>query len=283
MSEETATLRDASAPADAPVETAKTEPETTTATTIATAVANADAAEIGQLLMDSGVTKEQVNDLLQAPKALAAIRHMIVNNQNEFLATVERNDPQAFEKLMETAAEKYVERHGSKEPKSNGKGDSELMQQVELLKTKLGEFETREQLRERNAAMAYTKNRYDARVDDLFGQIPKDLELTKVQTKNLRARLDQELASDPEAVKRINSGNFVDVPRKFQSLAQELADDKKQAAEAAKAKRDRSARSAFPEYPSGPNPVMLDIPKDAADSWDNTESFLANLLDRSGS
>src|SRR5258708_16657766 len=76
-----ATLRDTlvseATTEEKPIEKAEEKP--------AAAAVNLDAAEIGQILLDSGFTKDQLNALMEAPKALAAIRNQIENDPTEFV------------------------------------------------------------------------------------------------------------------------------------------------------------------------------------------------------
>lgn len=238
--------------------------------------------EIAQILRGSGVSKEQVNDLLSAPKALESLRYAIQNNPQEFLNMLDRTDPQTGEKFLEAMADTYVNRYGDKG--KSGKKDEpsdNLMREVEALRETVGRFQTEQQRRDQAAALAQTRQRYDARVDDLISQPGvKELGLTKSEVKAIRARLDTELSRDPNAVERASKGNFVDVPRTFQTIIEEWASDKKAATEAAKAQRERAAKGAFADFPAGPNPFMnVELPKGTSDSWDATEEGFAKALE----
>lgn len=94
----------------------------------------------------------------------------------------------------------------------------------------------------------------------------------------MRALLDKELAADPIVVQRVTSGNFVDVPRKAQAVLEAWASDRKATAAEAKAARERTESKSFGEFANGANPFMVDIPANAADSWDNTEEAFAKAL-----
>lgn len=282
MAEETATLRDtivSDEPAPTPVveaTPATPAPETPTV--------DPEVMEIAQILRGSGVSKEQVNDLLSAPKALESLRYAIQNNPQEFLNMLDRTDPQTGEKFLEAMADTYVNRYGDKgKPAAKGKEEpnGELMREVEALRETVGRFQTEQQRRDQAAALAQTRQRYDARVDDLIGQPGvKELGLTKSEVKAIRARLDTELSRDPSAVERASKGNFVDVPRTFQTIIEEWASDKKAASEAAKAQRERAAKGAFADFPAGPNPFMnVELPKGTSDSWDATEEGFAKALE----
>ena len=238
--------------------------------------------EIAQILRGSGVSKEQVNDLLSAPKALESLRYAIQNNPQEFLNMLDRTDPQTGEKFLEAMADTYVNRYGDKgKPGKKDEPSDNLMREVEALRETVGRFQTEQQRRDQAAALAQTRQRYDARVDDLISQPGvKELGLTKSEVKAIRARLDTELSRDPNAVERASKGNFVDVPRTFQTIIEEWASDKKAATAAAKAQRERAAKGAFADCPAGPNPFMnVELPKGTSDSWDATEEGFANALE----
>jgi hypothetical protein len=275
-----ATLKDVTAspnPADAAVaqEPVKQEP-------VATApLVDADAAEIGRILLDSGYTKEQLNDIMQAPTALASLRHLITDNPQELINLLDRTSPDAAKKLLDTAADVYVKRYGKDDPKAGSdKKDgpsSELMAEVEGLRTELNQFRTQREQEQARLAMAQVKSRYDARVEDLFNQLPKDTGLTKAETKALRARVDAELAADPTIVQRVSTGNFVDVPHKFKAVIDEWSSDRKAAAKSAEDRRLGVNSNASPEFSNGPNPFMP-ANHDFANSWDDTEAAFAKAL-----
>ena len=244
---------------------------------------NPDAAEVGRILLDSGYTKEQLNDLMEAPKALAAIRHQLQNDPAEFLKMLERTDPKTGERFLESMADTYVSRYadkGTPAGKSKDESQSDLMREIEVLREKTTRLETEQQRRDAAIALQAAQQRYNSRVDDLLGTKEiQDLNLTKSETKNLRARLNSELASDPSMVQRVSNGNFVDVPRTFKGIIEELANDRKAQSDAEKEKRERAERRGFPEFESGPNPFMnYKPPEAAAESWDATEDALAKVL-----
>lgn len=287
MSDE-ATLRDTvvTEPPAAAAEPVAAEPPKTDPTATVQATADADAKELGELLLASGFTKSNVNDLIQAPKALESIRYLVRENPQEFLNTLERTDPDAASRFQEKISDIYLDRnkHLLDNKPSNGGGkpaDSDLMREVQALREKVNASETRESQRAQATALAAAKARYDGRVDDLFGiKEVKELGLTKTEQKALRSHLDKELSSDPAVVQRIANGNFVDVPKAFKGMIESLAAEKKSAAEEAKAQREGSKNGAFSEFPGGPEPWMKDIPPAAAESWDATEDALAKALER---
>lgn len=239
-----------------------------------------DAAEIGRIILNSGFSKEQVNDLLEAPRALQNMQALLRDNPQEFFNLLQRTDPKIEEKILENAADRYVSRYGEKTPAKGKEADSELMREVEALREQTNRLLTEQQRRDQAAAQAAMRQRYDARVDDLLGlKEVKELGLTKSEVKNLRARLDAEMSRDPAIVRRASNGNFLDVPVVFKSLVDELVTDKKAATEADKSQRERASRSAFPEFENGPNPF---IPADTkfTESWDATENAFAEALGR---
>jgi hypothetical protein len=245
--------------------------------------ADKDAAELGRLLIESGYSKNKINELLAAPNALQSIQHLVRNNPQEFLTMLERTDPEAARNFHEKMADMYVERYQVRERPQNGKSgaaDSELMAEVEALREKVSQAETREIQREQLKTMAAVQARYNARVDELFNHEDiKKMQLTPAEKKGMRARLDSELARDPAAAQRLNNGNFFDVPRRFKDIIEEWANDKKTAGEAAKAQRERAARASAFEFPNGPNPIAVD-PKSFADSWEQTEEAFAQGLEK---
>lgn len=282
MSEEVATLKDTLNPevtADTkPTEAAKpAEPKPEPEVTLK--VEDKEAADIGRILLDSGVTKDKLNEILDAPKALNSIRYLIQNNPQEFLNMLERTDPKAANTFLEKMADTYVDRYDDKESKSDKKSDDsspELMREVRALREKTTRLESEQARRDQAAALAATSQRYEARVDDLFGQIPKDTPLTKGEQRALRALLNTELSKDQSVVQRVSNGNFVDVPRTFKAVIDDYFADKKAAAEAAKSQREGSSSRAFNEFPSGPN--LMIPPPGTDESWEATEEGFAKAL-----
>lgn len=267
----TATLKDVTAASSAAPDPSKSpaSADTTTATTTATVeVADKDAVELGKLLLDSGVTKDHINDLLSAPGALGAIRHMVENDPQEFVRSIERTNPGAGQKFLDKIADMYIDRHASndsdKDAGKDGKtnANAELEQQVRRLSEDLNGMRTASQQQAAQAAQAQVMARFNARVDDLFGQLPADkVPLSSYEKKIITGALKDELTSDPNVVKRIYNGNFVDVPIKFKSIVEGLVNDRKAAADTAKAARERSTSQAFPDFGSGP----VELPKDFYD------------------
>lgn len=198
---------------------------------------------------------------------------------------LERTDPDAARNFHEKLADMYVERYSDRtdrtQPSTGKQGDVELMREVQSLRSETQALKSEREREKQAVAMAAVQNRYNSRVDDLLGtKEVKDLGLTKSEIKAIRADLSAELAKDQNMVKRISNGNFVDVPQTFKGIIESWAADKKAATEAAKGQRDRASNAAFPEFPSGPNPLMVDVPADTFDSWDKTEEAMGAALAR---
>lgn len=255
---------DASASASA--DSAKPANDSTTNATIpATVTADKDALEVGRILLDSGYSKEQINSLLDAPKALEALKYAVENDPKEFIRTLERNNPQAGEKFLDELSKLYVERYDRPaDSKGDGKGSDkgaspELMEQVRKLQEQVGSFQTREEQRAQASAMAQVQARYAARVDDMFNQLPSDkFPLTNYERELIKGKLSADLAADPATVKRVMNGNFADVPRQFSRILEGLAADRKSAADAETKKREASSKLSFPQFTGGP----AELPKD---------------------
>lgn len=227
-------------------------------------VRDTEALEIGKLLLESGYTKDQINSLMDGPRALEALRYAVENDPEEFIRTIERNNPGAGENFLDKLSKLYVNRYdrGTPDPKQNGgKADAngELMAEFRKLQEEVGTFRTQAQAQAQAAAMAQVQARFQARLDDLFGQLPADkFPLSTWEKGSIRKSVMADIASDPSAFKRMTNGNFVDVPRTFQGIVESLAADRKTAAEAEKKARDASSKSSFPNLEGGP----AELPKD---------------------
>lgn len=240
-----------------------------------------EALELGRVLLGSGVTQSTVNELLAAPQALQTMRYLVQNNPQEFLNLIERTDPTTGEKFLENMADTYVKRYAPKDgarPAGKSEASAEIMSEVAALREELGQMRTAEQAKQQQIALSQVKARYDGRVDELFNALPKEVSLTKAETRALKAQLSQELSEDSQAVQRVSNGNFVDVPNKFKSIIEGWSTDRKSAAQAAKDAREGRLNAANPEVLGGPQQFQID-PKDA-DSWDATEAGFAKALDQ---
>jgi hypothetical protein len=289
MADDTATLRD-TVVVDPKPESEPAKPEEPIVPQLI-AQPSPEIAEIARVLSESGVTKDQLNDILQAPKALEALRYKVENDPKSFLQLLESTNPQAGERFLESMADTYVDRYGDRKPPTGTSGQpdpnqNELMRQVEQLREQTTRLLSKDQQREQAASMAAVRQRYDARIDDMLGMKEvKDMNFTSSEVKNLRARLSQELGADSSAVQRVNNGNFVDVPRVFQSLLQEKADDRKAAADATRQGRERVNSGAFWEFPNGPDSAFLSslektIASDNDPNWGGTIEAFAKALER---
>lgn len=281
MSEE-ATLRDVTAPpnpqdAAKPAEVAKPAEEKPVEVKDPN---EADALEIGKILLGSGYNKAQINALLEAPNALQSIRAMLDTDPKQFVKNYAAANPNGASKLRDAIVEEYVELFADKggDKKADGKPqDSELMQQVRTLTEEVTGLKTQEQRRQQAVALAATESRYKARVDDFFAQDGiKNLGMTKTEQKAVRALLDKELATDPSAVQRVSNGNFVDVAPAFKRIIEDWASDKKSAVEAEKKQRDNVQSGASFTFPGGP--MNIEVPAAMSESWDATEEGFAKAL-----
>jgi hypothetical protein len=251
-------------------------------------VADRDAAELGRTLLEMGVTKDQLNGILEAPQALQTIRYMVENDPQEFIRSLERTNPGAGENFLDKLSKLYVDRYAKDGSGQNGgkeNPNAELQSQIRELSEKVTGFQTEAQRQANASAQAQIQARFNARVDDLFGQLPPDkVPLTTYEKTLIRSALSNELASDPNAVKRVYNGNFVDVPNRFKTLVEGLVNDRKSVADASAKARNKSAASAFPEISGG----TVDLPKDfydvtdvkTEDLWD--EGPLVRTLERTG-
>ena len=285
----TATLKDTTVASAATTmtDTAAAASTTAAATTTPVEVADRDAAELGKLLLDSGIGKDQVNDVLQAPQALAAIRYMVENDPQEFIRSLERTNPGAGENFLDKLSKLYVDRYSKGDSTATGgtkdAPNAELLAKIGELSEKVNGFQTAAQQAANASAQAQVQARYNARVDDLFGQLPVDkVPLTNYEKELIKGKLSNDLASDPNAVKRVYNGNFVDVPTRFKSIVEGLVQDRVAAVTAASKARERSVSSAFPEISGGP----VELPKDfydvtgvkTEDLWD--EGPLVRILEQ---
>jgi hypothetical protein len=265
----TATLRDITS-SNLPVEpvepTKAVDSPAAPATTVN--VADTDAAELGRTLLDMGVTKDQVNGILEAPQALQAIRYMVENDPQEFIRSLERTNPGAGENFLDKLSKLYVDRYAKEPAKaSDGKtgATDELQAQIRDLSEKVNGFQTQAQQSAAASAQAQVMARFNARVDDLFGQLPADkVPLTSYEKRIITGALKDELTSDQNVVKRIYNGNFVDVPRQFKTIVEGLVKDRVAVADTAKAARERSSNRALPDFGAGP----VELPKDFYDVSD---------------
>ena len=236
--------------------------------------ADADALEVGKLLLGSGYSKDQVNDLLSAPKALEAIRYMATNDPEEFIRSLERTNPGAGENFLDKLSKLYVDRYdrpGSpgNDPKQKDAPNAELFDKVRELTEEVGRFRTQSAAQAAAAADAQTASRYNARVDDLFSQIPTDKFPIEDYEKGLiKDALSSRLAADPAIVQRVRNGNFVDVPVQFKGILDGIAKGRQAKVAAETKARERASSTMFPTFEGGP----LELPKEFTSVPDSTNA-----------
>lgn len=283
MSEE-ATLKDVTV-APNPADAAKAEGTSGTKTAEpekkveVTDPAQAEALEVGRILLESGYSKAQINDLMQAPRALASLKALLENDPKQFVKQYALNNPEGASKFREAIAEEFVELYGDKGKKADsGKSaDSELMGEVAALRDEVKGYRTAQEQAAARTALAAIQARYNSRVDEFFSQDGiKGLGLTKVDEKGMRALLDKELASDPSIVQRVSSGNFVDVAPAFKRILDERAAETKAKIEADKQARERIKSNSVFTLPGAAEPIQ--VPTEASESWDATEEAFAKAL-----
>jgi hypothetical protein len=250
-----------------------------------------EALEMAKILAGSGVSPDQLNDLLTAPKILESLRYQWQEDPKAFVQMLERTDPKVGEHFVKEVSDLFLDRNkhliDSDQSKPNGKDDksdsSELARQVQQLQEQTSRLQAQEQQRNQAASLAAVRQRYEARVDDALGQA-KEMNLSPSEVKNLRARLWTEINSDSSAAQRANAGNFVDIPRVLQGLLQEKVADRKAAVATAEGDRKRVQSNSFWDFPSGPDGIVGDLNKIIADdndpNWGGTIEGFAKALER---
>jgi hypothetical protein len=288
MPEDTATLRDTVVTEPAQETAPVSEPEIKAPNLVEQP--SAEAAELGRLLLDSGISKDQLNGLLEAPKVLESLRYQWKEDPKGFVQMLERTDPTLGEHFLQEVSDLFLDRNkhlvdkGESKSKDSKETDG-LMRQVEQLREQTTRLLSEEAQRKSAASLAAVRQRYEARVDDMLGlKEVKDMNMSPSEVKNLRARLNLELSGDQASVQRVNNGNFVDVPRVFQSLLQEKVDDRKSAADTEKKGRERVNSNAFWDFTNGPDATFMgDVNKIIAEDNDSDWSTgFAKVLERTG-
>lgn len=288
MAGEEATLKDVTvtpSPGETatPQEEAKSAPPETLKVELADPSA-AEAAEIGRILLDSGFSRAQLNDLMQAPQMLRSMRSLLDTDPKAFVKEYAKANPDGAGKLRDAVAEEYVELFGDKgggDKKADSKAapDSGLMQEVAALRSEVQGYRSATEQANARAAMASTQARYNARIDEMFGQDGvKKLSLTRTEQSAMRALLDKELAGDQTIVQRVSNGNFVDVAPAMKRIFDGWAADKKASSDAERQAREGVQGNANFTFPGAPSPI--DMPKGFDESWDATEEALARALEK---
>jgi len=203
-----------------------------------------------------------LQDISESKRAAGKVRE-----SQELLTASELRFRSLFEHAAVGPFDLYVYKAGTLAKSSDGKtgANDELQAQIRDLSEKVNGFQTAAQQSAAASAQAQVMARFNARVDDLFGQLPADkVPLTSYEKRIITGALKDELTSDQNVVKRIYNGNFVDVPRQFKTIVEGLVKDRVAAADTAKAARERSSNRAQPDFGAGP----VDLPKDFYDVSD---------------
>lgn len=239
--------------------------------------------ELARKLAEDGMTQDAYQGLIQGRDALNTMGYLLKENPKEFFSVIERQDPETAKKALEEFSQIYLDRNLTKDDQAKleagqplGEADP-MKKQLEDLQTEIKSIRDNEQRREQSAAMASIQKRYEARMDDLFGQLPDNM--PKHHKTALRALLDRSLGGDEQAASRIRQGNFVDVPKHFKNVLDGWAAETKAANDAEIQKREdirKRAQIAFTpgaEAVGGPPPESL-----AEKNWDDFGDELGRIL-----
>lgn len=264
---------------DEPVTSTETSTSTETRPTVDT-----EALEIGELLKAAGYSKDNVNDLTSSVESLKSLQHIIKNNPKEFLSMYERNDAEGAQNFHNVLAQEYIDRYASKDGDNKGGKESELAITVKNLQEQVNQSKAEQAARDQAAAMAQIKQRFDARVDDVLGQLPKEMNLTKSEKNAFRSQLTARLATDPSIVERCSKGNFFDVPKVFKEQLDEWTNDRTEATKAAEDARKDVGKKGLAELLSAPYmtlPTDVDMEKlQSGDDWEPNIEALADALNK---
>lgn len=266
-------------------------PEETTTPTPAAAVAPEPAKpdyapevlELAKQLAEDGVTREGYGQLIEGRDALNKMGYLLKENPKEFFRTIELNDPETAKKALEEFSQIYLDRNLSREDQARIEAGQPLeeadpmQKQLEDLQSELKSLKDNAMARDQAASVATIKSRYEARINDLFSQLPDNM--PKHHQEALRAMLDRSLGADEQAAGRIRQGNFVDVPNHFKKILDNWAAETKAANDAEIAKREQVRKNAQLTFAPGAEAVGGPPPESLADkNWDDFGDELGRIL-----
>ncbi len=244
-------------------------------------VTDQDAVAIAEHLASFGYTKDNIDSLLSEGQAFKQFSYLVDNNPDELLRSIERWNPEAYQRLIDKASDHYLERHYSPEESDEGKagapqsrGAVAVTPELRELDRRLAQIESVLVQSHQAAAAQQVRTAYEAKVNELVGK----LGLSAKDQKAVRAMLNDSIANDPGARMRVNQGILVDVPRHLQKVLADWTADTVGHAEAEKQRRaEVEGRAVKHETAAGAVAQGTQVPK-PEDSWEAAEQAFAQAL-----
>lgn len=191
-------------------------------------------------LRDMGFTPQNAADFKAAKEAMTNLPLLLKSpeGQRMLLDEIQKNDPSAYTKLLETASDRWfselpedVKNAGGNDSRSRATTSAHTPDpKVAELENKLNGL-----IQERNQSksaqeQAEIKQGYDDSVKTLIGKLP---ESTSDRDKDyLELKTNQLIWNDPQARARVAKGVFVDVPKYFAEASKRVTAETKAAASA---------------------------------------------------
>lgn len=254
------------------------------------AVTDPSAAEQLRQLADLGITPQNAQEWTEKGQTLESLAYMLANNPKEFFASIERINPQGHKKLLDTAADIYLDRlppeqrTGSTASSTAQTGaDSELAREVKRLTQQVETITA--QRRQEEGARQYnaTKAAYQTKVNEIMGtEVVKKMGLDATEEEYVRLAVDKSIGADQASLNRINKGVLVDVATHVTRALNKVGANRTAKNTTATTAREAVGKngSIGDEVSAGATAVN-GVVSQPEDSWEGTEQAFARDLDKS--
>lgn len=210
------------------------EPQATPAATEATPATpqftEADAQAL-RTLADLGITPQNAQEFIQAKSALANLPALLRSNPKTVLAEIAKNDPEAYNAVLESASDEWYEKYVREHPESqttNGSPSRTATShdpRIDQLQSQVASFIAERNQEKSERQQANMVSSYNKAIGELMGKLPDGVPSTAKEFIELKTQ--RLIWQDPQARDRVSKGVYVDVPKYFaQASAQATADIK---------------------------------------------------------
>ena len=221
-------------------------------------------------------------------RSLANIGYLLNNNPKLLFEEIEKTNPAAAQKILEVASDMFLDRippdkkaTGTQAQGAQG-ANAELLDRIQKLESSIKEQNQANANAAAQQRRAATEKAYKDHMGSLLDQEPvKKLGLTKVEERFVRLSVNQAIGEDPAALKRINSGVYVDVGQQLKKALDEVSAERKKANGTEHAARETVGRNgSVGEEVSAGAAATNGVVSKPEDDWDATETAFANALSK---
>lgn len=191
-------------------------------------------------LAEMGITPDSAEGIMQKAEAFGNVLNLLQNNPGSFLMELEKNDPKAFNGLLDRATDRYLELHPPSSAAGGGgsggagagsagasRGEQDpVTVELKALRERLDARDQRDSENDSRQRLSSIKTQYEEKVTGLLGKLT---ELTPRDRKAVRALVNESVSLDKQALVEINRGQFTSIAKHLQTVMTEWTADTKNA------------------------------------------------------